>query len=230
MKRLFRTPHVQTALAVLFAAYLRFTLRTIRWRQENLSDAEAVWDAGGGVLVCFWHSRIALSPACWPLDRAQEPRALISLSPDGQFIAGAVARLGFPAIRGSSTKASDPKKAKGGAAAFRDVLRWVAKGGGVAITPDGPRGPAERMAEGTPMLAKASGAPVLLVGLAAKPSLTLKSWDRAVIPLPFGQGGIAWRALKPAARDASDAELAAMRTEWSALLCDLTRQAEALTG
>jgi lysophospholipid acyltransferase (LPLAT)-like uncharacterized protein len=230
MKRLFRAPAVQAALAVLFAAYLRFALATIRWRQENLGEAEAVWDAGGGVLVCFWHSRIALSPACWPLDRAQAPRALISLSPDGQFIAGAVARLGFPAIRGSSAKASDPKKAKGGASAFRDVLRWVAKGGGVAITPDGPRGPAEQMAEGTPMLAKASGAPVLLVGLAARPCLTLKSWDRAVIPLPFGRGGIVWRALAPAPRTATEADLTEMQVGWSALLSDLTRQAEALTG
>ena len=38
---------------------------------------------GGPVIVCFWHSRIALSPACWPLGRAQTPRALISLSADG---------------------------------------------------------------------------------------------------------------------------------------------------
>jgi lysophospholipid acyltransferase (LPLAT)-like uncharacterized protein len=230
MKRLFRSPQVQAALAWLFAAYLRLTLKTIRWRQENLSAAEAAWGSGGGVLVCFWHSRIALSPACWPLGRAQEPRALISLSPDGQFIAGAVERLGFPAIRGSSAKKTDPAKAKGGATAFRDVLRWVARGGGVAITPDGPRGPAEAMAEGAPMLAKASGAPVLLVGLAASPCLRLKSWDRAMIPLPFGRGAIVWAGLPPVARTADEAALAALNAAWTAELCALTRRAEALVA
>jgi lysophospholipid acyltransferase (LPLAT)-like uncharacterized protein len=228
MKALFRSPGVQAALAILFAGYLKFALATIRWRQDRRSEAETVWDAGGGVLVCFWHSRIALSPACWPLDRAQAPRALISLSPDGQFIAGAVQRLGFPAIRGSSAKKSDPAKAKGGAGAFRDVLRWVAKGGGVAITPDGPRGPSERMAEGTPLLAKASGAPILLVGLASRPCLHLKSWDRAVVPLPFAKGAIVWARLETVGRDVDEAGLKALNADWSARLSALTRQAEAM--
>jgi lysophospholipid acyltransferase (LPLAT)-like uncharacterized protein len=228
MKRLFRSPQVQAALAWLFAGYLKFALSTIRWRQENREAAEQVWDAKGGVLVCFWHSRISLSPACWPLDRAQAPRALISLSPDGQFIAGAVAKLGFPAIRGSSAKKTDPAKAKGGASAFRDVLRWVAKGGGVAITPDGPRGPAEEMAEGTPLLAKASGAPVLFVGLATGPCLRLNSWDDAMIPLPFTRGAIVWDKAEAVARDADEAALAALNADWSNRLSAATRRAEAM--
>jgi lysophospholipid acyltransferase (LPLAT)-like uncharacterized protein len=228
MKRLFRSPQVQAALAWLFAGYLKFALSTIRWRQENREVAEQVWDAKGGVLVCFWHSRISLSPACWPLDRAQAPRALISLSPDGQFIAGAVAKLGFPAIRGSSAKKTDPAKAKGGASAFRDVLRWVAKGGGVAITPDGPRGPAEAMAEGTPLLAKASGAPVLFVGLATGPCLRLNSWDDAMIPLPFTRGAIVWDKAEAVARDADEAALAALNADWSSRLSAATRRAEAM--
>jgi lysophospholipid acyltransferase (LPLAT)-like uncharacterized protein len=228
MKRIFRSPLVQAALAWLLAIYLRFALSTMRWRQEDRRLAEAVWDAKGGILVCFWHGRIGLSPACWPLDRAQEPRALISLSPDGQFIAGAVARLGFPAIRGSSGKKSDPTKAKGGAAAFRDVLRWVSKGGGVAITPDGPRGPAEVMAEGTPLLSKASGAPLLLVGLAANPCLRLASWDQAMIPIPFTRGAIVWDRVDAVGRDVGEADLAALNQDWALRLSAVTRRAEAM--
>ena len=228
MKRLFRSPSVQAALAWLFAAYLKFALSTMRWRQEGVELAEEVWDAGGGVLVCFWHGRIALSPACWPLERAQEPRALISLSPDGQFIAGAVAKLGFPAIRGSSGKKSDPAKAKGGAGAFRDVLRWMAKGGGVAITPDGPRGPNETMSEGTPLLAKASGAPILFVGLAAKPCVHLKSWDKAALPIPFSRGAIVWDRAPVVPRDTDQAGLDALNGEWAQRLSSVTRQAEAM--
>jgi hypothetical protein len=230
IKQLFRSPPMQAALAIVFAAYLKVTLATIRWRHEGRDKAEVIWDQGGGVLVCFWHARIALSPACWPLDRAQEPRALISLSPDGQFIAGAVGRLGFPAIRGSSTKKSDPAKAKGGATAFRDVLRWVNSGGGVAITPDGPRGPAEQMAEGTPLLAKASSAPVLFVGLASRPCLHLNSWDRAVLPLPFARGAIVWDSAPPIDRATDAAGLSAINADWAARLTAATRRAEAMLG
>ena len=223
---------MQAVLARGLAAYLRFALGTIRWRWEGREAAEAVWDAGGGVIVCFQHGRIALSPACWPLDRAQEPRAMISLSADGGFIAAAVARLGFPAIRGSAAKPSDPApgrakeggRSKGGSAAFRETLRWIRGGGGIAITPDGPRGPPGAMTEGPPLLARASGAPVLLVGLACRPCLRLSSWDRHVAPLPFGRGLIVWDGPFEAGRD-DDPD--ALRDSWRARLQAVTDRAEA---
>lgn len=220
-----RSPLVQTVLSWLLAGWLRLCLSTIRWRHENRAAAEEVWSSDGGAIVCFWHSRIALAPACWPLDRAQEPRVLISLSPDGEFIARAVSKLGFPAIRGSSSKKDAMDKAKGGAAAFRDVLRWIRSGGGIAVTPDGPRGPAEQMAEGAALLAKAAGAPVLLVGMACKPEITLVTWDRARLPLPFGRGAIVWDG--PILWE-EGADLAAVREEWAARLSAATRRAEAL--
>ena len=105
MKKLARSPAVQGTLAFLFASYLNLCLATMRWTREDMPKVEAVWAAGGGVIVCFWHGRIGLSPACWERDRAQEPRALISLSADGQFIASAMERIGFPAIRGSAAAA-----------------------------------------------------------------------------------------------------------------------------
>jgi lysophospholipid acyltransferase (LPLAT)-like uncharacterized protein len=186
-----RSPFVQAALAGLLSAYLKLTLKTLRWTVEGRDRAERVWGSGGGAVVCFWHGRLSLAPASWPKE-AQPPRALISLSPDGEFIARAMEALGFPAIRGSTGKATAMDKAKGGAAAFREMLRWVRGGGGVAITPDGPRGPAETMGEGPARLAAAAGAPVLLAGLACKPAVRLKSWDRAMLPLPFGRGAIVW--------------------------------------
>ncbi|WP_296818169.1 lysophospholipid acyltransferase family protein [Brevundimonas sp.] len=218
-----RSPFVQGLLSRLLAGWLRLCIATTRWRHENLEAAEETWASGGGAIVCFWHSRIALAPACWPLDRAQEPRVLISLSPDGEFIAQAVSRLGFPAIRGSSSKKAALDKAKGGAAAFRDVLRWIRSGGGIAVTPDGPRGPAEEMAEGAALLAKASGAPVLLVGLASKPEIVLDTWDRARVPLPFGRGAIVWDG--PIIWE-EGADLASVRQEWAARLSAATRRAE----
>lgn len=218
-----RHPLVQSAAALLLAGYLRLALSTMRWRWIGRERAEAVWDGGGGVLVCFWHGRIALSPACWPLDRAQEPRALVSLSPDGEFIARAVERLGFPAIRGSSGKRSDPAKAKGGSAAFRDVVRWIRGGGGVAVTPDGPRGPAETMAEGVPLLARVSGAPTLLVGLACRPAIRLGSWDSAMLPIPFGRGAIAFEGPLPP----PEGDLPEVGRAWAERLTAVTARAEA---
>lgn len=229
MKRLFRAPAVQATLAWLFSSYVRFCIATTRWTRVDQDGAESVWAGrgkpGGGVIVCFWHSRIAISPACWPLARAQVPRALISHSADGRFIALAVEKLGFPAIRGSASKGADASK--GGARAFREVLRWIADGNGVAITPDGPRGPAEAFTDGPPLLARLSKAPVLLVGMAIRPCIRLKSWDKAVIPLPFGKGAVAWDG---PIRIGRDADPAALGPEWAERLSAVTARAEALVS
>ncbi|MDP2118034.1 MAG: hypothetical protein Q8J71_11625, partial [Brevundimonas sp.] len=90
-----RNPVIQAVLAWLLAQWMRFCFATIRWTHSNVDVAEKVWADGGGVACAFWHSRIALAPACWPRDRAQAAKALVSLSPDGQFLALALGRLGF---------------------------------------------------------------------------------------------------------------------------------------
>jgi lysophospholipid acyltransferase (LPLAT)-like uncharacterized protein len=185
------------------------------------------------VIVCFWHGRIALSAVAWPMDRvrdgtAKEPRALISLSPDGAFIASAMARLGFPAIRGSSTKETDKAKPKGGASAFREVMRWLATGGGVAITPDGPRGPAEQMAPGTVRIARRAQVPVFLLGLAARPALRLKSWDRTKLPGLFGRGCIVWDGPHVCPADATEEEMDRMSVEWAAAMTAACARADAV--
>lgn len=220
-----RIPFIQNTLAWVLAAWMRFCFATIRWTYQNQGAAEAVWKQGGGVLAVFWHSRIGLSPACWPLDRATPAKALISLSADGEFIAKAVARQGFPAVRGSSANKDKAKAAKGGTQALRDGLKQL-KVGGLAITPDGPRGPARQMAEGLPMLAKISGAPALFIGLSCNPAIRLNSWDKAILPLPFGKGAVVW--------DVADypegADMADVVAAWTERLNAVEAEADAITG
>lgn len=225
-----RNSLTQSILSHVLAGWMRFCFSTIRWTREGRPLAEQVWADGGGVLCAFWHSRIGLSPACWPLDVAQPAKALISLSPDGQFIARAVALQGFPAVRGSSSnkdKAAKDKsgRAKGGTQALRDGLKQL-KIGALAITPDGPRGPVRQMAEGLPLLSKLSGAPVLFIGMSCHPSIRLKSWDRALFPLPFAKGAIVYDLDRyPAGQDPADVALA-----WADRLTAVEARADALTG
>jgi hypothetical protein len=220
-----RNPVIQAVLAWLLAGWMRFCFATIRWTWEGREHAEQVWAAGGGVLCVFWHSRIGLSPACWPLDLAQPAKALISLSPDGQFIAKAVALQGFPAVRGSSANKDKADAAKGGSRALRDGLKQL-KVGALAITPDGPRGPVRVMAEGLPLMARLSGAPVLFIGMSCNPAIRLDSWDRALLPLPFGRGAIVYDL----ARYPEGAELVEVTGPWTERLTAVEARADAITG
>lgn len=223
-----RNPWFIRLAAWLVAGYLRFALGTLRWTWDGRERVETVWAQPGGAVLCLWHYNIPLSAACWPPGPRQEVRVLISQSADGEFIAQTMKRLGFGSIRGSSAKAKGRDKDKGGAAAFRELLRWVKGGGAAAITPDGPRGPAQVMGEGPVLLAGMSGAPVILCALACKPGFRLGTWDRTFFPLPFGRGVVAWDG--PVRIDKrSDAEgLEAARAELERRLNAVTARAEAL--
>lgn len=221
-----RRPEVIRLGSWLFSSYLRLCYATMRWRREGLDHARAVWaDRSTGAMLLFWHQNIPLAPPTWPhREKGQPMRALISKSSDGEFITQVVMDLGFPAIRGSRQRENSVGD-KGGAAALRDMVKWVKDGGGVAITPDGPKGPARLMAEGPPTAARLSGAPVILVGLACEPCFRIRSWDRTVVPLPFSKGAIVYHAPLRADRDA---DLSALARDWSGKLNAVTDRAEAL--
>ena len=65
------------------------------------------------------------------------------------------------------------------------VVRALEGGAEVAITPDGPRGPAERVQPGAIAAAQHAGAPIVAVGARVASAWYLCSWDRMCIPKPF---------------------------------------------
>ncbi|HVN02273.1 MAG TPA: lysophospholipid acyltransferase family protein [Caulobacteraceae bacterium] len=226
MKKFVRTPWVQSALAWLVSVYLGLTLATMRWRYENRGAADQAVASPDGLVALFWHGRIALAVNCRRVLKLKPRRVLISNSPDGELIAKIVARLSFPAIRGSTTM--DNRANRRSIGAFRDAIKFIDDGGVVAITPDGPRGPAEKMPEGPVMLARARGTPVYLFGLAARPTLTLKSWDKTQIPIPFGQGCVVFEGPLSISRGADAETIERTRSDWETRLSAVQARAEAL--
>ena len=231
MKALLRSPVVQTVLGGLLGLYLRLILHSVRWRHENLACVEPVLAGPSGAIALYWHGRIpmCLAPAHqWWRKRT---RCLASPSADGEFIARAVAMSGFPAIRISSAKPGDGAKARQAVAAIREATDWVEGGGVLVVTPDGPRGPNEVIAAGSLHIARASGQPVFLMGIAANPAVQIENtWDKVMFALPFGRGAVVWDGPLLVPADANAETLEALRLDWSARLSAATRRAEALVG
>ena len=228
VKKLVRTPWVQSVLAWLVSVYLEGTLATMRWRFENQAVVDTAVASPRGFVACFWHGRIALAIACRRMLKDKPRRVLISNSPDGELITKIVGRLSIGAIRGSST--TDKRAPRRSVGAFLGAVKFLEEGGMVAITPDGPRGPAEEMPEGPVALAKVRETPVLLVGLAAQPTLTLRSWDRTQIPLPFGRGCVVFDGMLAIPRDAGPDDLESARADWQARLRAAQDRAEDLVA
>ncbi|QUD87195.1 lysophospholipid acyltransferase family protein [Phenylobacterium montanum] len=227
MSSFVRHPLVQSAISWILTGYVNFALETTRWRFEDRAGVDSMVASDQGAIGAFWHGRITMAVVCRRVLKHKPRRVIISASRDGELTARTVERLGFPSIRGSAAKKGKDAD-KGGAAAFRQALRFMRDGGLIAITPDGPRGPNQVMPEGTVIMAQAAKVPVVLFGLAATPAIQFKSWDKARVPVPFGRGCVVFDGplYAPAATDEATRE--ATRADWQARLIAAQNKAEAI--
>ena len=56
------------------------------------------------------------------------------------------------------------------------------------ITPDGPKGPRHEVKEGVVQLARITGRPVIPMAFPCSRGHRFASWDRFILPYPFGRG------------------------------------------
>lgn len=124
-------------------------------------------------VYALWHEH--LLPLAM-LHRESGAVALVSQHRDGEILARVLRRLGYGAARGSSTR--------GGQAGLRSMIELARAGAPLAITPDGPRGPARRCKPGVVRAAAQTGLPVIPMSAAADRYRRLDSWDRFLLPYP----------------------------------------------
>ena len=189
-------PYTRTQRLALFliprlaAPLIRLLGATLRYRDVYDQD---IFDAAlaphvpgdsilGPTIYAFWHRSLL---ACAYRFRGKNIAILISRSFDGELIARTVERLGFRAVRGSSTR--------GGASALRALADAYREGHRCAITVDGPRGPAMVSQPGATQLAQLVEAPWIGAFYALPTrAWTLNTWDRFLIPKPFSTVLITW--------------------------------------
>lgn len=207
-KRVVKSEALLRLGAWALAAYLGVCARTTRWQLEGEAHLAEAAQGGPLVLAC-WHECLPLMPALWLRARRMNPArratVLVSRHRDGRFIGAILQRFGLEVAHGSSARAG--RADKGGASALRSLLQLLAQGQAVALTPDGPRGPARQAAGGLAALAALSGAPVLITAAHMRPMKRLRSWDRMMLPVPFGRGALVCLAPVLVAREAAEASL-----------------------
>lgn len=178
LKRIGRSKAVRQALCWSIARYIQLVWWTNRWRKEGFEHAAPFHAGRQPYIGAFWHGRLLMMPYGWP--RVMPLAMLISASGDGRIIADAVHRLGIDIIPGSSNRRASE--------ALRGLVRALRQGSCVAITPDGPNGPAMSATAGVIQVARLSGAPIFPITYATSRRRILGSWDRFHLPLPFGRG------------------------------------------
>jgi lysophospholipid acyltransferase (LPLAT)-like uncharacterized protein len=160
----------------LAAGAIRLLAATWRLRVQHEEHLAAARAAGRPLLFALWHSRIL------PLlfhHRGEGIVTLISRHRDGGHLARLAEQWGYGTVRGSS--------GKGGEAGLLGLVRALDRRGAGAITPDGPRGPAERVKPGAVAAAQHAGAVILPIAARTRQAWWFTSWDRFCLPKPFAR-------------------------------------------
>jgi lysophospholipid acyltransferase (LPLAT)-like uncharacterized protein len=164
------------AAGVVFPLLIRAVGRTLRYTVEGREHWDEAARGGRLPIYTFWHDRIFAGSYFF---RGRRIVIMTSRSFDGEYIARFIQRMGFGAVRGSSTR--------GGVGALVELARLVRRGCPAGFSIDGPRGPRHVAKMGALLLAKKTGQPVLPFGVNAERFWSLKSWDRMQIPKPFSR-------------------------------------------
>jgi lysophospholipid acyltransferase (LPLAT)-like uncharacterized protein len=198
------------------AIWIRLLRASMRIRHLDRAPLDAI-DAGDRPYIhAFWHDQLLLMPYAY---RGRGITILISRHRDGEYIARTMERFGFHTTRGSSTR--------GGARGLLAAVRRVREGYDLGITPDGPRGPRHRVQAGVIEAARLTGCPILPVTFACSRAWRLRSWDRFLVPKPFGRGAFVYGTPLSVPRSAPPPERERLRERLEAELEALTARAEA---
>ena len=157
-------------------AFIHALARTWRVRAVNAGALDRARADGRPFVFAFWHGQIL--PMLWQ-HRGEGQSVLISSHRDGEIIARIAEGLGYRTIRGSTSR--------GAGRALLSLVRELERGSEVAVTPDGPRGPARKFALGALIAAHRADVPIVALGARASRAWRLKSWDGFMIPKPFAR-------------------------------------------
>ncbi|MBU2574549.1 MAG: lysophospholipid acyltransferase family protein [Elusimicrobia bacterium] len=166
-----------------FTTSIKFHGASVPPPQADAEAAEAAPSGVGQVIYVIWHCQQAFLIYA---HRGRGITALASRSRDGEYAAELLKRFNYVLVRGSTSS--------GGLRSLIQLIQCARDGRTLAITPDGPKGPARKVQKGAVYLARKTGLPVIAIAGALTNKISARSWDRFQIPLPFGKAVIAYSA------------------------------------
>ncbi|HUC40247.1 MAG TPA: lysophospholipid acyltransferase family protein [Gemmatimonadales bacterium] len=138
------------------------------------------------LIFVLWHSRIL---PLLPVRKHEGIVLLVSRHRDGGYLVDLAESWGYRSVRGSTQR--------GGEVGLLGIVRALQAGAVVAVSPDGPRGPRERVQPGAIAAAQHAGVPIVAAGARVSSAWYLRSWDRMCIPKPFASVDVRFSAPIP---------------------------------
>jgi len=181
-KKFLQHNNTQKFIGWLIAFYIKVCFNTSLWYLKNENEILSKLKNKKKIIVIFWHNRLLMASFCWNYEN--NFRMLISGHRDGQIISNAVSHLGIGTIQGSSSKNK--------MSSLKEILKSLKDSNVVGITPDGPRGPREKIKDGIVSLIRKTDATVIPLSYSAKFKIQVNSWDKFIFVTPFNKFVAVW--------------------------------------
>jgi lysophospholipid acyltransferase (LPLAT)-like uncharacterized protein len=182
LKKIIKNTIIADILCYILYMYLTICFKTTRWQYFNKEILES--HNNKAAIYLFWHSRMMMMPLLW---HNNNMHVVISHHRDGRLISKVMEFFKLHTVSGSTSK--------GGVKAAQQIIELLKIGHSISITPDGPRGPARKLNSNALKLAQIANVPIIGVTYDITRKKTLSSWDKMIIPKPFGKGKIAFSIL-----------------------------------
>ncbi|MDQ7044087.1 MAG: lysophospholipid acyltransferase family protein, partial [Sulfurimonas sp.] len=167
------------ALALLLVPTLGALLMRLLYYTNKIKFHSPDTITTNPLIFTCWHGELLMLPFLYRKYR-KKPHAKVLISPhfDGKLIAKTIRYFGLDTLSGSSDKSP--------ARVLIQAIKSLKEGYDIGITPDGPKGPRHEVADGVIVMAQKTGAKIILLEVKPTKYWMLNSWDRFVIPKPFG--------------------------------------------
>ena len=194
-------------IAAVVYSMIRLLGPTLRFEVLGWHHAEKVYASKKQCIWAFWH-RVIIPIVWWY--RNHGVVVMNTTAFDGQWTRKVIEWLGFGTAQGSSSR--------GGLRGLAVMARRIQEGKDCAFTIDGPRGPRYIAKPGPVMLARKTGAPIMVFHVGVDRGRTFeKTWDHFLLPMPFARAVILFAPPIFVPKDASvelmDAKHAEMQKE-----------------
>ena len=180
-KKLLKIKFLHYVLALIAVLYIFLVRLTSKITIINQDIPEPFWNDNKPFILAFWHSQLMMISCVW--SKNSRINIIASTHRDGRF----------GSIIGSFFKLKNiPYSSKDSKLILKNIYKLVKNNEFIGITPDGPRGPNQKVSEGIIKLASSLQIPILPCGFWSSKNFKLNSWDKFLITLPFSNCYFYW--------------------------------------
>ena len=180
-KKILKNYFIQYFLAFALSIYIKFVKLTSSIKIENENYPNEYWNNNQPFILAFWHSQLMTISYIWKSKK--KISILASGHSDGRLGSMVANHLNLNNIPTSNNK----KKIS-----LRPIFKIIKSNNYIGITPDGPRGPKEKVSDGIIKIARSAKIPIIPIGFWSSKKISLNSWDSFLVTYPFSKCSFVW--------------------------------------